>query len=65
MLSIFTQYEMIDVWDTVSAHIHLPKMLLSTDYLYEKRIGQVTSDLLYILNTLSPSNKRMSCLLSV
>ena len=26
---------MTDVWDTVSAHIRLPRMFLSMDYLYE------------------------------
>ena len=37
MLAIFTKYEMVDVWDTVSALIHLPMMFLSTDYLCEKK----------------------------
>ena len=34
----------------VSAHINLPRMFLSGDYIYEKknRIGQATSDLLYM-----------------
>ena len=33
MLATFTKYEVINVWDTVSAHIHLPRMFLSTDCL--------------------------------
>ena len=37
----------MNVWGTVSAHIHLAWLFLSTHYLYEKRIGQVTSDVLY------------------
>ena len=37
---------MISVWDTISAHIQLPRMVLSTDYLFwKKNIAQVTSDL--------------------
>ena len=39
---------MINVWDTVSAFTHLPKMFLSTDFLFEKRIGHVAMDVLYI-----------------
>ena len=39
---------MINVLDNVSAHIHLPRMFLPTSYFYEKRIGQITPDLLYM-----------------
>ena len=34
MLTIFTQHEVINVWDSVSAHIHIPRMFLSTDSLF-------------------------------
>ena len=37
MLAIFTKYEMIYVWDTICALIHLPRMFLSTDYFCEKK----------------------------
>ena len=37
---------MITVFDTVSAFIHLPKMFLSTDFLFEQRIGNITKDIL-------------------
>ena len=48
MLVIFTKYEMIDVWDTVSALIHLRRMFLSIDYPCEKtQTGQVAMDLFY------------------
>ena len=48
MLALITQYEMIKVWDTVSTCIHLPRMFLSTNILFEQRIGQFTMDLLWI-----------------
>ena len=28
---------MINVWDTLSVRTHLPRMFLSTDYIYEKK----------------------------
>ena len=42
--------EMINVYvsDTDSVFIRLPNMFLSTAFLLEKRIGQVTMDLRYI-----------------
>ena len=43
---------MINVWDTVSAHIHIPRMFLSVDYLYKKWIGQVTSPSLSDFHTI-------------
>ena len=33
MLAIFTKYEMINVWDIVSAFINLPRMFLWTIFL--------------------------------
>ena len=48
MLAIVALYEMINVWDIVSAFIHLPIMFLFTDFLFEWWIGQVTMDFLYI-----------------
>ena len=44
MLALFTWYEMINVWDTVSIFIHLPRSLC----LSEKTIGQVVMNLIYI-----------------
>ena len=43
------------------AHINLPRMLLSTDNLYEKRIGQVTSDLLYMRFTYYNTDNQQEC----
>ena len=43
MLAIFTEYEILNVWDTVSAHIHLPRMFLYTDYIFEKKKTKWTS----------------------
>ena len=42
------EIEMINVWDTISTFIHLGKMLLSSDILFEQRIGQFTRELPYI-----------------
>ena len=39
MLTIFTYYGMINVWDTVSASIHLTGVFLSTDFFFEKRLA--------------------------
>ena len=41
-MALFTQYEMISVWDNMSTIIRLPRLFLSTEYLFEQRIGQVT-----------------------
>ena len=52
-------YEMMNIWDTVSTFIHLHRMFLSTDNLFEQRIGQFTLAHLYIIlhNILSEINK--------
>ena len=47
-MALYTQHEMISVWDNVSTFIRLPRLFLSTEYLFEQRIGQVTMNLLYI-----------------
>ena len=47
MLVISIKYEMNDVWDTISALIHLPKMFYATDYLCKKIDGQFIKDLVY------------------
>ena len=44
-------YEMSNVWATVSIFVHLPMMLLSTDFLIENRIGIATMEILYIIFT--------------
>ena len=38
--------EITNVWDTFSAFIHLAIMFLSTDFLFLKRTGEVTLNLL-------------------
>ena len=52
-------YEMMNIWDTVSTFIHLHRMFLPTDNLFEQRIGQFTLAHLYIIlhNILSEINK--------
>ena len=47
-VDISTQYEMINVWNTVSALNDLSRKSQSTDYHSPKRIGQIIMDLLYI-----------------
>ena len=48
MLATFTFDKMIIVLNNVSACIYLfPRMFLYTDFLFEKRTGQVTMDALY------------------
>ena len=42
MLPIFTEYEMSNVsnvWTIISTFVELPRMFLSTDFLFELRIG--------------------------
>ena len=46
MLALFAKNEMIYAWATVSTFAHIPRMFLSTDFLFEKRIVLVTIDLL-------------------
>ena len=41
MSAIIIQYEVINVWATVYAFVRLPRMFLSTDFLFEKRMGLV------------------------
>ena len=45
------KYEMSNVWATVFTIVHLPRMFPPTGFLFEKRIGLVTMDLLYIIFT--------------
>ena len=40
---------MINVWDTVFTFIHLPRMFLSTEIIFEYRLGPALYDI-YILN---------------
>ena len=62
MLVIFTKYEMIDVWDTVSALIGLPVHELSLRKNKKtKTIGQVTMDLLYIRFTYYTKDNQQEC----
>ena len=51
MLPIFTLYEISNSWATVSTIGHLPRMFQPKDFLFEKRIGLVSTDLLYIIFT--------------
>ena len=41
MLAILTYYRMANVWDIVATYTRLPMIFLSTDFLFEKRIGLV------------------------
>ena len=47
-MAIITSYGIINVWDTVSAHIQIPRMFLSTDFLFKQRTGYVTIDNRYM-----------------
>ena len=42
---------MSDVWATVSTIVHLHNMFPLMDFLFKKRIGPVSMDLLYIIFT--------------
>ena len=42
------QGDMINVWGIVSTFFYLPRLFLSTDILFERRIWQFTMNLLYI-----------------
>ena len=46
---IFIQYEMFNVWDTVSIIVHIARMFLSTDFRFVKRIGLVSMVVFYII----------------
>ena len=41
----------VNVWATVSTIVHLSKMFLPTDFLFEQRIGLVTKYLFYMIVT--------------
>ena len=62
MLSIFSEYRLINVWATPSAFFHLPRMFLSTDFLFEKWVGLVfwTPSISYWHNKLSIISRRVS-----
>ena len=51
VLAIINWYKMINVWDTVSTFIHLPRMFLSMDVIFEQQIRQFTMDFLDIIFT--------------
>ena len=51
MSPTFTWYEMSNAWATVSTIVHLPRIFPPTDFLFEKRIGLVSMDRLYIMFT--------------
>ena len=58
MLALFTWYEMIKVWDIVSTFTHLPRSLC----LFEKTIGQVAMNLIYIRSAYySEDNLQAGC----
>ena len=61
MLPIFTQYGMFNVWDTVSTIVHFPRMFPPTDFLFEKRLGLVSMDLLYIMFTYYTQDNHPEC----
>ena len=46
-----TWYEIINVWDSVSAFIPLPRMFLSADFRFETQTGQVTMNHIDIMFT--------------
>ena len=62
MLPMFTYYEMLNVWATVSANVRLPRMFPPTDFHFEKRIGLVSMDLLYIISTHYTEDNQQECL---
>ena len=37
---------MFDIWDTIHAFIHLPKMFLSTGFLFDQRIRNFRDQLI-------------------
>ena len=59
--SIFDLNEMINVWDTVSTSIHYPRIFLSTDIIFEQRIGQFTMDLFHIRFTYETQDNPQKC----
>ena len=56
--SLFIQ---VIFFSMVSAFIHLPRMFLFTNFLFEKRIGQVAMDLLYIRFTYQIKTSQQEC----
>ena len=64
MLPIFTLYETFNVWSNVSTIVYLSRVFLPfllTDFLFEKRIGQVSMDLLYIIFTYYTQDNQHGC----
>ena len=61
MLQIFALYEMFNVWDTVSTTVPLPGMFLLTNFLFKKRIGLVSIDLLYIIFSYYTKDNQQEC----
>ena len=51
----------LSMWDNFSAHIHLPRLFLSMDYLYKKCFGQVTSDLLDMRFAYNTKDNQQGC----
>ena len=52
---------MFNVWATVSTIVHLPRMFPPTDILFEKRIGLVSMDLLYIIFAYYTQDNEQEC----
>ena len=61
MLPIFTLYEMSNVWATVFTIVQLLRMFQPTDFLFEKRNGLVSMDLLYIIFTHYTHDNQQEC----
>ena len=61
MLPIFTKYEMSNIWATVSTIVQLSGMFPPTDFLFEKRIGLVSMDFLYIIFTYYTQENWQGC----
>ena len=54
-------YKISNVWATVSTIVHFPGMFPPTDFLFEKRIGRVSMDLLYIIFTYNTQDNQQEC----
>ena len=61
MLAIFIMCEMIDVWDTISSLIHPLGCFCPRTIFAKKRIGQVTTDLLFIRFTYYNKDNQQEC----
>ena len=53
--------EMFNVWAAVSTIVHLPKLFPPTDFLFQKGIGLVSMDLLYIIFTYYTQDIQQEC----